>query len=113
MPSFEKWDLWYTTVRFEDDASQEKERPAIVISVGKNKATGLYVTSSSPRPGFRDYPIKEWKAAGLTKQSTVRLDRVVPLNEIVSREKIGTLDRYDIMILNLWLSDATKVFQAK
>lgn len=111
MPEFKEYDLWWTMVKFDDDPEQEKERPVMVISPRKDSATGFYVTSQNPRPGYRDYVISDWKGAGLEKPSTIRLDKTVPLNKEICRKKIGELSKTDRMMLSLWLANQARVHQ--
>ncbi|MDO4493820.1 MAG: type II toxin-antitoxin system PemK/MazF family toxin [Clostridia bacterium] len=111
MPEFKEYDLWWTMVKFEDDPDRQKERPVMVMSPRNDSATGFYVTSQNPRPGERDFVIRDWKAAGLTKPSTIRLDRRVPLSKEICREKIGNLSRNDRILLGMWLADPSKVHQ--
>ena len=110
MPKFERFDIWYTMVRFEEDPGTAKERPALVITAGTDFGRGLYITSTPPRKGQRDYPIKNWEAAGLDHASTIRLGRVVPLDGTVCRKKIDTLSKEDIMCLSLWMANETRTY---
>lgn len=103
---FRQWEIWRTDVAFQEDADISKKRPALVLTVtGKDSAVGLYITSQSPRPGYRDFPIESWKDCGLEKPSVIRLDKTVPMNSDVCLSKVGELDRNTILRLRINMAD--------
>ena len=86
----QKWEIWLATVYFDDNPTQAKNRPVIVIDV-----TALYiyvaikVTGTAPRAGYpKEYAIKNWLYAGLKKPSTARCSKI---------HYIGILHPVDIM----------------
>ena len=94
-----QWEIWIAKVYFEDNPAVSKQRPVIVIDV---TATYLYVTikvtGTSPRANYsKEYAIKNWKYAGLNKESTARCSKIIriPRSEMV--HYIGTLHPVDIM----------------
>jgi mRNA interferase MazF len=87
------------------DLSGSKRRPALVVSDEAFHRTlpDLIVCpiSSRPRfyrrPGPGDCPVKEWRAAGLRRPSTVRISKLLAIDkEIVSR-KLGVLPSPDLV----------------
>lgn len=94
-----KWEIWSAEYRYEDDPSVTKRRPVLVID--DNCVFPILIakiTSSPPREGyFGEYPIKFWREAGLQKESTVRLSKVLNAEERDLKCKIGRLHPYDIM----------------
>lgn len=89
-----KWEIWWADVKFED-SPQEKRRPVIVIDESTAFVLSLAITSSSPRPGYRDYVLRDWESAGLKKPSTVKLGRKVPLARDKFVSKIGVVSKTD------------------
>ena len=57
-----------------------------------------------------DYPIREWKAAGLDKPSIARLDRIaeIPAGYLGTTGRIGRLADSDITAIRAILADITR-----
>ena len=82
---------------FDDSPGDFKIRPAVIIEITHNgiDALGLKVTSAPPRDQ-RDYILKDWAVAGLTKPSTVRtLKQMIVKPEFVIKV-LGKLSQSDL-----------------
>lgn len=91
----EKWDVCMADVPFED-LPQSKVRPVLILGVQEAVLIDCFkMTSHAPREG--EYALKEWKAAGLRKETTVRLGKRLVLEQKRIRKKIGRLDKLDIL----------------
>ena len=96
------WEVWWAAVKFEENDTK-KERP-IVFLRDHVVATVAPATTMSPRPGiWGEYPIKYWKEAGLEKETTVRLSKIFRLEERDLIGKIGRLNNYDIMKIQMMM----------
>lgn len=96
--SFEPWEIWWAYVKFRE-SDMEKIRPVIILDDETVFVIGLYITSSSPRPGYDDYIIQDWEMAGLEKQSTVRLDERLRLSHEKILTRIGCISQRDKLLL--------------
>ena len=88
---------------FDENPSIIKERPAVIMSTGKNIfAVGLKVTSTPPRYGYEsiDYRITRIEGTGLDHESVVRLDHAYRLEESDMLYKMGKLHPYDILLID-------------
>ncbi|MDO4389139.1 MAG: type II toxin-antitoxin system PemK/MazF family toxin [Eubacteriales bacterium] len=82
-----RWDVYWAEVPFEEDPSQRKTRPVIIAQDRTVYVLTLRVTSHDPRENDPyDYPLQEWKSAGLSRPSVVRIRKMAQL----SPEQIGT-----------------------
>ena len=104
MPKYEKWDIYWAIVAYDDEPGKKKLRPVIIGYDGAAYIMSFYVTSQSPKPGYDCYPIKNWAKAGLQKQSVVRLDRMLRLQPDDVQDFIGHLSYIDIMLIELELA---------
>ena len=80
----EKYEIYDAVVPF-DDASDEKERPVLVVVVLEDKVTALKI-STKPRTGETQFPIKEWEKAGLSSESYIYYEPVY----IFQKKDLGT-----------------------
>jgi hypothetical protein len=84
----------WTWVSFEDDRSQGKDRPVLVVGRDGNRLLGLMLSSRPERDGQRGWlPLGpgEWDRS--RRQSWVRLDRVIVVPELSIRREGAVLDR--------------------
>lgn len=87
-------EIVWTWVPYEDDPSQGKDRPVLVISRDGDALYGLMLSSQSDRDGQR-----HWFALGPgswdreSRPSWIRLDRVLPMTEDGIRREGAVLDR--------------------
>lgn len=88
-------------IAYQDDPTNGKTRPVLVIGVSGESVNVFQITSQAPRNKFQDntrYKIIDWNAAGLTKESYVKLYpddiRRVNRNDLTSYR--GILSNRDI-----------------
>lgn len=94
------WEVWFANVVFEDNPALSKQRPVVIVDNQTAYIISLKVTSHSPRsiyPG--EYALKEWKAAGLSKPSTVRCSKKLRLIPSDFIRKIGRLHPIDVFAI--------------
>lgn len=100
---FRKWDIWRATVKFED-SNECKERPVLVYNETAYVVISFKMTSADRGDNQKEYKIKEWQKAGLDKPTSVRLEKVIKLEEGDFVKRIGRLSPADIMQLELRLA---------
>jgi len=100
--STETWQIWLANVRFED-SPEIKKRPVLILQNAATYVLALKMTSQPPRPG--EYIIKDWQTAGLKKETTVRIDKLLKLSPNTLCHKIGKLSFVDIANLQQILSE--------
>jgi PemK-like, MazF-like toxin of type II toxin-antitoxin system len=86
-------EIVWTWVPYEEDHSQGKDRPVLVV--GRDRATlyGLMLSSSSARDGQRNwYALGAGAWDGQHRPSWLRLDRVLEVNENGIRREGAVLD---------------------
>ena len=87
------------------DLSGSKRRPALVVSDERFHKTlrDLIVCPISSqsrfyrRPGPGDCPVKDWRAAGLRRPSTVRVSKVLAIDKTIVRRTLGVLRAHDLV----------------
>jgi len=92
----ERYEIWQARVRFED-SDTVKERPVLIW----NSQVFLiaYKMTGTNRGDDRDeYRIRYWKEAGLSKPTSVRLRKVLRLEEGDLQYKIGELDKRERLL---------------
>ncbi len=84
----------WTWVPFEEDASQGKDRPVLVVGRDDRALLGLMLSSQAYHQGDRDWlPIGPGAWDGERRPSWVRLDRVLDVPEAGIRREGAVLDR--------------------
>jgi hypothetical protein len=91
-------EIVWTWVPFEEDASQGKDRPLLVVGRGQGELLGLMLSSQHRRDGEQGWigiGRGEWDREG--RESFVRLDRVLEVGEHDIRREGAILDerRFD------------------
>ena len=84
----------WTWVAYEEDASQGKDRPVLVVGRQGDALLGLMLTGQHERdgdPGYLSLGSGPWDPAG--RPSWVRLDRVLEVPEESIRREGAVLDR--------------------
>lgn len=94
MIEIKPWDVWWAYVKF-DDSPEIKRRPVVVLQTGEIVIVALKVTSHEERNTYGDIDITYWKAAGLSKPSTVRASFLLELEHGAFDGKIGELHPLD------------------
>ena len=87
-------EIVWTWVPFEEDASQGKDRPLLVVGKGGGHLLGLMLSSQHKRDGEPDWisiGTGAWDREG--RDSFIRLDRVLEVGEHDIRREGAILDR--------------------
>lgn len=87
-------EIVWTWVPFEEDASQGKDRPLLVVGRQGGELLGLMLSSQHKREGDPDWVAigsGEWDREG--RESFIRLDRVLEVGEHDIRREGAVLDR--------------------
>jgi len=99
---FNRWDLWYTWVKFED-IKEEKRRPVLILQEHELFVLSLQVTSRDTKY-LSDYQLRDWQSAGLSIESIVDTSRRLQLIHNDFDNRIGALSEYDILNLQFMIS---------
>jgi len=91
---FDKWDVWFAQVKFED-SDEVKARPVIIFQSTPNEVICIKMTSRQPRQG--EYQLQRWSEAGLHRESVARMGSWVRLYPYDMIHRIGTLHAIDIV----------------
>jgi mRNA interferase MazF len=86
-------ELWLADIPFTSGAAS-KVRPVLILWIDAADVVVAAVTSAAPRSST-DVPLKDWSAAGLRVQSTVRLSRLDSLEQARLRRRLGTVPSAD------------------
>ncbi len=100
MSKAKPWEIWWAYVVFEDDESQGKERPVLVLEDNTVYVLSLMITSHAGRDVYGEHEIVKWQSTGLSKPSTIRITRRLELSEDDLIRKIGDLQAIDIVLLS-------------
>lgn len=101
----ERWEVWLAKVAFEDDPSQTKTRPVLVISETECYILSLKITSHDPRPNYQgEYQIQRLEESGLNRPSTIRTSKRLRLVQSDFVKKLGRLHFVDIIEVRKILS---------
>ena len=97
-------EIVWTWVPFEEDASQGKDRPLLVVGRGGGDLLGLMLSSQQKRDGDPDWVAigsGEWDREG--RESFIRLDRVLEVGEHDIRREGAVLDpqRFELVAARL------------
>lgn len=95
------WEAWHARFNF-DGKRGYKYRPVIVVGVRENGSLVMMVTSATNKLRLEhDYPLQDWREAGLDKPSIARADRIaeIPPSYVGTVGKSGRLSTRDEMAL--------------
>ncbi|PSR39542.1 hypothetical protein C7T36_17765 [Rhodococcus sp. AD45-ID] len=87
-------EIVWTWVAYEEDPTQGKDRPVLVVGRDGDTLLGLMLSSQSKRNGERDWVAIEsgpWDSEG--RPSWIRLDRVLDVPEAGIRREGAVMDR--------------------
>lgn len=90
-----RWDVYRAYIHFEDDTTQGKKRPILMLNVSDFQFITCKITSKY-RDEELEYAIRDWRGAGLDRPSYVRLEHKVYLTPDTEMIKLGTLQKVDI-----------------
>ena len=90
------WEFWHARFHFDDRGY--KFRPVLVLACSQNGLLAAMITSASNKLSLPlDTPLEDRRAAGLTKASLVRVDRIalLPPTYLGTAGRIGRLSPRD------------------
>ena len=91
-----EWEIWLAKVSFEDNPNVIKNRPVLILQNNTAIFISAKIKSHAPRNDFPgEYKIIEWETAGLKKESTIRLSKLLPLQKQDFIHKLGKLQALD------------------
>ena len=93
--SFRNGEVWLVRYQFDDDPTQSKVRPVVIINGQAMVIYGYKMTSQRARSD-REYIIKDLDAAGLQKKTVIRTSKFIQIEEAMMIRKIGQLSLADI-----------------
>lgn len=88
-----KWEIYWADVDF-DDKYVWKRRPVLVVN-SNCMFTLCFKMTSKERKGRREYKVIDWKEAGLSKPTWVRLGKKIKFDDTSHFDFIGNLTRRD------------------
>lgn len=104
MAKISEWDVFWAKVAFEDEPEVIKMRPVVITSNRGAFIMSFYATSQSPKPGYDCYVLKQWKEAGLSKPTVIRLDKCLRLIPDDFGDYIGHLTEQEIFLIQFELA---------
>lgn len=95
--SLKKYDIWLAKVFFED-GEDYKQRPVLILN---NTAIliSAYKITSKGKHGEIQSPIRQWREAGLDKESYIVYEKALRIEKINLIRRIGRLQLADIYAL--------------
>ena len=90
------WEIWHARFNFDDRGY--KFRPVLVLACSQDGLLAAMITSASNKLSLPlDTPLEDWRAAGLTKASLVRVGRIalLPPTYLDTAGRIGRLSPHD------------------
>lgn len=96
------WEIWHARFNFDDRGY--KFRPVLVLACSQDGLLAAMITSAANKLSPTRHPLEDWRAAGLTKPSLVRVERIT----LLPPTYLGTVGR----IGRLSPRDAHRVSQA-
>ena len=87
-------EIWGVDFPFDDDSSQSKIRPCLILDVETLEVLSLKVTTHVARDEY-DIPIFKWRDANLPKPSFARTSKAVSLPKKSFLKKYGKIDDMD------------------
>ncbi|PKM50702.1 MAG: PemK family transcriptional regulator [Firmicutes bacterium HGW-Firmicutes-7] len=87
-------EVWFVEFPYEDDLTQFKPRPCIVLDIEKLEVLSIKVTSQDARDDY-DVPIFKWRESHLDKPSFARVSKTILLKKESFLKKLGDIHRDD------------------
>ena len=103
------WEIWHARFNFDDRGY--KFRPVLVLACSPDGLLAAMITSASNKLSLTlNTPLKDWQAAGLTKPSLVRVDRIalLPPTYLGTAGRIGKLSPHDTHRISQALAALTR-----
>ena len=108
MTQTHRGEVWWAIFPYEEDPTQYKHRPVVVIDQDIVGILSVKVTSQSVRDKY-DVEIVNWQYAKLNKSSVVRVSKLITILESDFDRKIGKLHPDDLLnvetTLMEWIKD--------
>lgn len=98
-----KWEIHWARVVFED-SDEVKRRPVLIIDESNAVIISFKMTGTDRGDNVREYRIEKWQEAGLSKPTSVRLDKILHLQKTDLDGKIGRLQEIDIIKIRFRMS---------
>lgn len=98
-----RYEIWDAHVKFED-LNQVETHPVIIWNETTVITIGYKITSTNRGDEGEEFRIKHWKESGLDHESSIRLRKVVRLEEKDFIRRRGILDERERVRLDLRLS---------
>lgn len=91
-------EIWLAEFVFEDNPNIKKKRPVLILENGFASVFSAKITSHLPRQNaLGEYEIIKWKEAGLLFQSTIRLSKIIRIQDADFYQKLGNLQEVDLL----------------
>ena len=103
------WEIWHARFNFDDRGY--KFRPVLVLTCSQDGLLAAMITSASNKLSLPlDTPLEDWRAAGLTKPSLVRVNRIalLPPAYLGTAGRIGRLSPRDAYRVSRALATLTR-----
>lgn len=91
---FKAWEIWLAYVKYED-RPEIKKRPVLIVPLEAGAFLMAKMTTAEPRDSY-EHKIKEWKAAGLITETTIRTSKFLKLEDNDMHLKLGNLHPVDV-----------------
>ncbi|MBQ8913791.1 MAG: PemK family transcriptional regulator [Lachnospiraceae bacterium] len=88
-----RYEIWEAEVRFEDEPTIKKRPVMIWNDVAFVMAYKL--TGTDRGDNNEEFRIEFWKEAGLSKPTSIRISKLLKLEHVSIKRKIGELDMRD------------------
>ena len=104
--TFEKFDVWWAEVPFEEDPAKSKKRPVLILEDETICVIALKMTTHEPRYNKLDgeYELVKWEAAGLSKPTVAQCSKRLKLPVENFSKRIGRLASIDVTSIKYMLS---------
>ena len=96
--TIDKWHIWMAKVGYED-SDEFKERPVLIMNNVAYMISAFKMTGTDRGDNFPEHRIRDWKGAGLKKETSVRLDKLLKLDKTVLTTYVGKLSIGDIFLI--------------
>ena len=90
-----KWEIWFVDMPFEEEIGS-KPRPVLVLITNEENIVVGKMTTHLPRSESPyEYQLIDWRGAGLTCQTTLRLSKLARISSTCFIKKIGVIQPVD------------------
>ena len=89
-----RYEIWKANVRYEDE-NNAKERPVLIWNKNAYLIIAYKMTGTDRGDSKEEFKIEHWKESGLTKPTSIRIVKMLKLNEADLVSRMGELDYRD------------------